>query len=185
MQNKNGCATFFHQVNEWTPYFSSRAENNDCMPVWTCHSLLLHDPNCPFLRMIKVISSPEPSSWRHNTASRLSVPLQALDDVLKELHGRHYIFILFRIEEQMKETCVISSLLHVKSVWYWIYLLAGFYEFINRHHSISVPIHFLKKLRCEKDAKTYKNLRQTFVGCSWYLEEFLHMLKGRFVTNSG
>lgn len=112
-----------------------------------CHSLLLHDPNCLFLKTIKVISSPELSSRRHNTASRLSVPLQALDDVLKELHGRHYIFILFRIGEQMKETCIISSLLHVKSVSYWFYLLAGFYEFINCHHSISVPIHFLKKVK--------------------------------------
>lgn len=25
------------------------------------------------------------------------------------------------------------------------YLLAGFYELVNRHHSVSVPIHLLKK----------------------------------------
>lgn len=31
-----------------------------------------------------------------------------------------------------------------------IYLLAGFYEFIYSHHSVSVPIHFLKNVRHEK-----------------------------------
>lgn len=60
------------------------------------------------------------------------------------------------VENRCGRKCIVCAqscmnLWHNSSVWWRVYLLAGFYEFINSHHSISVPIHFLKNVRHEKD----------------------------------
>lgn len=51
-----------------------------------------------FPAMTKVVSGSEACSWKHYAAFLICARLWKLDDVFKELHGSHYIFILLRKE---------------------------------------------------------------------------------------
>lgn len=66
-----------------------------------------------FFRVNEVMSGPEACSWKHYAALLIHVPLQKLDDVLKELHGSHYIFILLRKENRGKRKCAVVH----KAAW--------------------------------------------------------------------
>lgn len=75
-------------------------------------------------------------------------PLWRLDDVLEELHGGHYTFILSGKEhrcERVKWTGKLVSVCQALS-----YLLAGFYKLVDSHHPVSVAIHFLGRIYIEK-----------------------------------
>lgn len=75
-----------------------------------CLSNVLHDPVLSFFRMIEVISDPEACSWKHYAGLLIHVCPQKLDNVLKELHGSHYIFILLRKEN--RRCCCGGTKLH-------------------------------------------------------------------------
>lgn len=49
-----------------------------------------------FFKVIEVDTGTEACSWEDYAALLLHGPRQKLDDVLKELHGSHYVFILLR-----------------------------------------------------------------------------------------
>lgn len=87
-------------------------------------------------------------------ASLIHICLQRLDDILKELHGSHYTLILLREITKTMQLVRHSRLKKKKKPAVWshqslfllLYLLAGFYELIYCHYSISVTIHFLKNV---------------------------------------
>lgn len=60
-------------------------------------------------KMDEVTSSPDACSWKHYATLPIHVPLQKLDDILEELHGSHYIFILLRKESRCKRKYVVCA----------------------------------------------------------------------------
>lgn len=74
-------------------------KTSDSFEMW---QTVLHDPNFFlfffFPGWLKLFLSPEHS--RGNSITAHCVPPWTLDDVLKELHGRHYIFILCGVQNR-------------------------------------------------------------------------------------
>lgn len=99
------CCTFLYMEQlDWKHNSVHQFALKKCRPV-----LLFHDK--------WNYSGPEACSGKLYAALLVQFSLQKLDDVLKELHGSHNIFIL----------------------------LASFYEFLYCHHSILVTVHFLEE----------------------------------------
>lgn len=107
-----------------------------------CWALMLLEQRF-FPRMIRVILSPECFSW--SRTQEFSPPSDSRWRSQRAAWKTLCFHPVWGLRTEHRSS--LDKAVGVRSASSWLYLLAGFYEFINRHHSVSVPIHLLKNDR--------------------------------------